>query len=148
MNPHPTTAQASQSSTTALPFDVIAGLPAAVGPYIEFIPMVIYAGLGSSQVLSVSSSTTLAIVAGTQLGRAVPDGEPGEARHRDDDADRAGRRDAAPGERDASGVCRQPHFRASPDRLQNEDRSRDSVGPSAEAPGNSHREARLPPRLR
>jgi SulP family sulfate permease len=37
---------------------------------------VIYALLGSSRVLSVSSTTTLAILAGTQLGLAVPDGDP------------------------------------------------------------------------
>jgi high affinity sulfate transporter 1 len=38
--------------------------------------MAIYALLGSSRVLSVSSTTTLAILAGTQLGIAVPDGDP------------------------------------------------------------------------
>lgn len=41
-------------------------------------PMIIYALLGSSRVLSVSTSTTLAILAGTQLGLAVPDGDPGK----------------------------------------------------------------------
>jgi SulP family sulfate permease len=41
-----------------------------------FIPMIIYALLGSSRVLSVSSTTTLAILAGTQLGLVVPDGNP------------------------------------------------------------------------
>jgi len=95
MNQHPTDARASQSGTTALRFDVIAGLtaaavvlpkamayatvaglPVAVGLYTAFIPMVIYALLGSSRVLSVSSTTTLAILAGTQLGLAVPDGDP------------------------------------------------------------------------
>jgi sulfate permease, SulP family len=95
MNQHPTDAKASQSGTTALRFDVIAGLtaaavvlpkamayatvaglPVAVGLYTAFIPMMIYALLGSSRVLSVSSTTTLAILAGTQLGLAVPDGDP------------------------------------------------------------------------
>ena len=54
----------------------VAGLPVAVGLYTAFVPMVIYALLGSSRVLSVSSTTTLAILAGTQLGLAVPDGDP------------------------------------------------------------------------
>jgi MFS superfamily sulfate permease-like transporter len=54
----------------------VAGLPVAVGLYTAFIPMVIYAFLGSSRVLSVSSTTTLGILAGTQLGMAVPDGDP------------------------------------------------------------------------
>jgi anti-anti-sigma factor len=38
--------------------------------------MGIYAVLGSSRVLSVSSTTTLAILTGTQLGLVVPDGDP------------------------------------------------------------------------
>ena len=95
MNQHPTDTKASRSGTTALRFDVVAGLtaaavvlpkamayatvaglPVAVGLYTAFIPMVIYALLGSSRVLSVSSTTTLAILAGTQLGLAVPDGDP------------------------------------------------------------------------
>src|SRR6266480_2000200 len=95
MKQHPTDAKASQSGTTALRFDVIAGLtaaavvlpkamayasvaglPIAVGLYTAFIPMVIYALLGTSRVLSVSSTTTLAILAGTQLGMVVPDGDP------------------------------------------------------------------------
>jgi high affinity sulfate transporter 1 len=95
MNPNPTDTTAEQSGTNTLRFDVVAGLtaaavvlpkamayatvaglPVAVGLYTAFIPMVIYALLGASRVLSVSSTTTLAILAGTQLGLAVPDGDP------------------------------------------------------------------------
>ena len=61
----------------AMAYASVAGLPVAVGLYTAFLPMVIYALLGSSRVLSVSSTTTLAILAGTQLGLAVPDGDPG-----------------------------------------------------------------------
>src|SRR5512132_1807966 len=60
----------------AMAYATVAGLPVAVGLYTAFIPMVIYALLGPSRVLSVSSTTTLAILAGTQLGLAVPDGDP------------------------------------------------------------------------
>ena len=60
----------------AMAYATVAGLPVAVGLYTAFIPMVIYALLGTSRVLSVSSTTTLAILAGTQLGLAVPDGDP------------------------------------------------------------------------
>ncbi|MDH4115164.1 MAG: SulP family inorganic anion transporter, partial [Burkholderiaceae bacterium] len=60
----------------AMAYATVAGLPVAVGLYTAFVPMVIYALLGSSRVLSVSSTTTLAILAGTQLGLAVPDGDP------------------------------------------------------------------------
>lgn len=59
----------------AMAYATVAGLPVAVGLYTAFVPMVVYALLGSSRVLSVSSTTTLAILAGTQLGLAVPDGD-------------------------------------------------------------------------
>ncbi|MBK7768507.1 MAG: SulP family inorganic anion transporter [Sulfuritalea sp.] len=62
----------------AMAYATVAGLPVAIGLYTAFIPMAIYALLGSSRVLSVSSTTTLAILAGTQLGLAVPDGDPAE----------------------------------------------------------------------
>jgi len=60
----------------AMAYATVAGLPVAVGLYTAFIPMIIYAMLGSSRVLSVSSTTTLAILAATQLGLVVPDGDP------------------------------------------------------------------------
>ncbi len=95
MNQPPMATHANPSGSSALRFDVVAGLtaaavvlpkamayatvaglPVAVGLYTAFIPMVVYALLGSSHVLSVSSTTTLAILAGTQLGLVVPDGDP------------------------------------------------------------------------
>jgi high affinity sulfate transporter 1 len=60
----------------AMAYATVAGLPVAVGLYTAFIPMLVYALLGSSRVLSVSSTATLAILAGTQLGLVVPDGDP------------------------------------------------------------------------
>ncbi|MGB2816630.1 MAG: SulP family inorganic anion transporter [Burkholderiaceae bacterium] len=60
----------------AMAYATVAGLPVAVGLYTAFVPMLIYALLGSSRVLSVSSTTTVAILAGTQLGLAVPDADP------------------------------------------------------------------------
>lgn len=60
----------------AMAYATVAGLPVAVGLYTAFIPMLVYALLGSSSVLSVSSTATLAILAGAQLGLAVPDGDP------------------------------------------------------------------------
>ncbi len=60
----------------AMAYAAVAGLPVAVGLYTAFTPMVIYALLGSSRVLSVSSTTTLAILTGTQLALVVPDGDP------------------------------------------------------------------------
>jgi len=60
----------------AMAYATVAGLPVAVGLYTALVPMAIYALLGSSRVLSVSSTGTLGILAGSQLGLAVPDGDP------------------------------------------------------------------------
>jgi high affinity sulfate transporter 1 len=62
----------------AMAYATVAGLPVSVGLYTAFVPMIVYALLGTSRVLSVSSTTTLAILAGTELGLAVPDGDPGK----------------------------------------------------------------------
>lgn len=62
----------------AMAYATVAGLPVAVGLYTAFIPMLIYAVLGSSRVLSVSSTTTLGILAGTQLGLVVPGADPAQ----------------------------------------------------------------------
>ena len=55
---------------------VIAGLPVHAGLYVSFVPMFVYALLGSSRLLSVSSTSTLAILTATQLAQVVPDGDP------------------------------------------------------------------------
>jgi sulfate permease, SulP family len=60
----------------AMAYATVAGLPVSVGLYTAFVPLAIYAVLGSSRVLSVTSTTTLAILTGTQLGLVVPDGDP------------------------------------------------------------------------
>src|SRR4051812_45774718 len=61
----------------AMAYAAVAGLPVAVGLYTAFVPMIVYAVLGTSRVLSTSSTTTLAILAGTALGQVVPDGDAG-----------------------------------------------------------------------
>ncbi|TBR39063.1 SulP family inorganic anion transporter [Dyella terrae] len=58
----------------ALAYATVAGLPIQVGLYTAFLPMIIYAFLGTSRPLSVSTTTTLAILTATALGRVVPDG--------------------------------------------------------------------------
>jgi high affinity sulfate transporter 1 len=58
----------------AMAYATIAGLPVQVGLYTAFVPMVVYALLGTSRPLSVSTTTTIAILAATELGRAVPAG--------------------------------------------------------------------------
>lgn len=58
----------------ALAYATVAGLPIQVGLYTAFLPMIIYAFLGTSRPLSVSTSATLGILTATALGHAVPDG--------------------------------------------------------------------------
>lgn len=60
----------------AMAYATIAGLPVQVGLYTAFLPMVIYAVIGTSRVLSVSTTTTIAILAAAQLGEVVPGGDP------------------------------------------------------------------------
>ena len=60
----------------AMAYATVAGLPVAVGLYTAFVPVLVYALLGSSRVLSVSSTATLAILVGAQLGAVVPGGDP------------------------------------------------------------------------
>lgn len=61
---------------TAMAHAVIAGLPVQVGLYTALVPMMIYAVLGTSRVLSVSTTTTAAILTAAQLGQVVPNGDP------------------------------------------------------------------------
>jgi len=56
----------------AMAYATVAGLSVAVGLYTCFVPMVVYALLGSSRVLSVSSTTTVGILTGTELNAVAP----------------------------------------------------------------------------
>jgi SulP family sulfate permease len=60
----------------AMAYAMMAGLPVQVGLYTALLPMLIYAVLGTSRVLSVSTSTTLAILTAAQLSQVAPNGEP------------------------------------------------------------------------
>ena len=60
----------------AMAYAMMAGLPVQVGIYTALVPMVIYALFGTSRVLSVSTTTTLAILTAAQLGQVVPNGDP------------------------------------------------------------------------
>jgi high affinity sulfate transporter 1 len=60
----------------AMAYATIAGLPVQVGLYTAFLPMLIYAAVGTSRPLSVSTTTTIAILVGTELSLVIPDGDP------------------------------------------------------------------------
>lgn len=62
----------------AMAFATIAGLPVEIGLYTAFIPLVIYAVLGTSRPLSVSTTTTIAILVAAQLAEVAPDGSTAE----------------------------------------------------------------------
>ena len=55
----------------AMAYATIAALPVQVGLYTALVPMVIYAVLGTSRPLSVSTTTTIAILTGSALGTAT-----------------------------------------------------------------------------
>jgi len=59
----------------AMAYATIAGLPVQVGLYTAFVPMIIYAMLGTSRPLSVSTTTTIAILTASNLGQVVPGGD-------------------------------------------------------------------------
>ena len=59
----------------AMAYATIAGLPVQVGLYTAVVPMLVYAFLGTSRPLSVSTTTTIAILTAAELARAVPDGD-------------------------------------------------------------------------
>jgi SulP family sulfate permease len=60
----------------AMAYATVAGLPVEVGLYTALVPMVVYGLLGSSCVLNVSSTATLAILTGAELASVVPGGDP------------------------------------------------------------------------
>ena len=59
----------------AMAYATIAGLPVQVGLYTAFLPAVIYAVLGTSRPLSVSTTTTVAILSAAALGQVAPGGD-------------------------------------------------------------------------
>ena len=60
----------------AMAYATVAGLPLQVGLYTAFVPLIVYAVLGTSRALSVTTTTTLAILVAADLGQVAPDGDP------------------------------------------------------------------------
>src|SRR5262245_26190081 len=57
----------------AMGYATIAELPLLAGLYTAFLPMLVYAFLGTSSVLSVSTTTTIAILTGAAIGSSSAD---------------------------------------------------------------------------
>jgi high affinity sulfate transporter 1 len=56
----------------AMAYASVAGLPVEIGLYTAFVPPIAYALFGRSPVLSVSTTTTLGILVGSELAAALP----------------------------------------------------------------------------
>src|SRR6185503_5651630 len=54
-------------------YATIADIPLQAGLYTAFLPMIVYAVLGTSNVLSVSTTTTIAILGGAAIGASSAD---------------------------------------------------------------------------
>ena len=126
-------------------FATIAGLPVQVGLYTALVPMVIYALMGTSRPLSVSTTTTIAILAAAQLGGTVPRGERGGTGGGQRDARHPGRRHPRARLAAAARVRRQLHLGPGPRRLQDRHRRGDRRGPDPQAAGHPHPEGGVLP---
>jgi sulfate permease, SulP family len=62
----------------AMAYATIAGLPVQVGLYTAFVPMIVYALVGTSRPLSVSTTTTIAILTGAELSALASAGNTGD----------------------------------------------------------------------
>ena len=57
----------------------LAGMPVQVGLYVALVPMLVYAPLGTSRPLSVSSTSTISILTASVLAEAGAAADPGRA---------------------------------------------------------------------
>ena len=115
----------------AMAYATIAGLPVQVGLYTAFIPMVVYALLGTSSVLSVSSTTTIAILSAAALGEVGPGAPRGEHRGRGRDALRARRRDPRRSRASSASDTSRTSFPIRCSRVQGGHRARDRGRPAS-----------------
>ena len=62
----------------AMAYATVAGLPIEIGIYTAIVPALVYAVLGTARVLSVTTTTTIAILVGAELASVVPNGDPAQ----------------------------------------------------------------------
>jgi high affinity sulfate transporter 1 len=60
----------------AMAYATVAGLPVEIGIYTAILPPLVYAVFGTARALSVTTTTTIAILVGAELATVVPDGDP------------------------------------------------------------------------
>ena len=59
----------------AMAYAAIAGLPLVIGLYTSLVPLVVYAIMGTSRPLSVTSTSTIAILSAGAIGMVAPGGD-------------------------------------------------------------------------
>ena len=117
----------------ALAYATVAGLPVQVGLYTALVPMVIYALLGTSRALSVSTTTTIAILTGVALGQVAPVWRSGGAHRGRRARSRSWWAPSCPGGAAAPGLRCQFHLGAGAGRFQGGHRPGHRAGPDPEA---------------
>ncbi|MFL5376974.1 MAG: SulP family inorganic anion transporter [Myxococcales bacterium] len=60
----------------AMAYATVAGLPVQIGLYAAFVPAIVYAALGRSPVLSISTTTTIGILTAAELAQVLPGADP------------------------------------------------------------------------
>ena len=130
----------------ALAYATIAQLPVQAGLFAALVPMVVYAVLGTSRLLSVSTTTPIAILCATAIGEALRDGPGARPAHRRGDTLRARRPDAHRRARPAPGFPGQFHFGAGADRIQGRRGLRHRRRPGAQAARHPYSQRGLLPR--
>ena len=129
----------------AMAYATIAGLPVQVGLYTAFLPMVIYAVLGTSRPLSVSTTTTLAILTAAELGDVVPSGDPAALLRAAAMLTLLVGAILVTGWLAAAGLHREFHLGAGTDWLQSRNRPGDRAGSGPKDPGHPLRQRYLRP---
>ena len=130
----------------ALAYATIALLPVQAGLFAAMVPMAVYAVLGTSRLLSVSTTTPIAILCATAIGEALRD-EPGaRSAHRGGHALRPRRPDAHRRARPSTRIPGQFHFGTGADGIQGGSRLRDRRRPGAQAARHPHPQGGLLPR--
>src|SRR5512137_1196962 len=59
----------------AMAYAAIAGLPLVIGLYTSLVPLIVYAIMGTSRSLSVTSTSTIAILSAGAIGLVAADGD-------------------------------------------------------------------------
>jgi sulfate permease, SulP family len=62
----------------AMAYATVAGLPIEIGIYTAIVPALVYAVLGTARVLSVTTTTTIAILVGAELASVAPNADPAQ----------------------------------------------------------------------